>query len=281
MTDEHALTTWAQPAMSVEDAVHAYQKMAQFVKAALHDGVDYGTIPGTSKPTLYKPGAEKLNKFFGLKPHFDTISERQDWEKGFFYYHIRCNLYRADELIANADGACNSLEKKYRYRNIPEFKASEEERAKAIRKETRTAKTGKPYVMLTVENPDPYDLDNTILKMAQKRAFVAATLLAVNGSEYFTQDLEDIIDAEFVEVEKKPEPKPEPAQYSQEQIGAVLANTQAGSEDNALKFLHAGKVPAGSTVEQIASFCQLYTENAKTMKKDAAMADARKVLPPK
>jgi hypothetical protein len=34
---------------------------------------------------------------------------------------------------------------------------------------------------------------NTIQKMAQKRALIAATLLAVNGSEFFTQDIEDRI----------------------------------------------------------------------------------------
>jgi hypothetical protein len=32
---------------------------------------------------------------------------------------------------------------------------------------------------------------NTIQKMAQKRALIAATLLAVNASEFFTQDLEE------------------------------------------------------------------------------------------
>jgi hypothetical protein len=39
---------------------------------------------------------------------------------------------------------------------------------------------------------------NTVKKMAQKRALVCATLLAVNASEFFTQDLEDqIIEASF------------------------------------------------------------------------------------
>ena len=42
-----------------------------------------------------------------------------------------------------------------------------------------------------IPNPDIYDLVNTIDKMAQKRALIAATLIAVNASEFFTQDMED------------------------------------------------------------------------------------------
>ncbi|MCA1557373.1 MAG: hypothetical protein LC731_02405, partial [Acidobacteria bacterium] len=42
-------------------------------------------------------------------------------------------------------------------------------------------------------NPDIADQVNTIQKMSQKRALVAATLLAVNASEFFTQDVEDMM----------------------------------------------------------------------------------------
>jgi hypothetical protein len=42
-----------------------------------------------------------------------------------------------------------------------------------------------------ISNPDAADLVNTIQKMAQKRALIAATLIAVSASEFFTQDVED------------------------------------------------------------------------------------------
>jgi hypothetical protein len=42
-----------------------------------------------------------------------------------------------------------------------------------------------------IPNPDVADLVNTIQKMAQKRALVAATLIATSASEFFTQDVED------------------------------------------------------------------------------------------
>jgi hypothetical protein len=47
--------------------------------------------------------------------------------------------------------------------------------------------------------------------MAQKRALIAAVLIATNASDYFTQDMEDFIDADFFDapvVEKKKEPEP-------------------------------------------------------------------------
>ena len=42
-----------------------------------------------------------------------------------------------------------------------------------------------------IPNPDVADLVNTIQKMAQKRALVAATLIATSASEFFTQDVEE------------------------------------------------------------------------------------------
>ena len=42
-----------------------------------------------------------------------------------------------------------------------------------------------------IPNPDGADVVNTIQKMAQKRALVAATLIATSASEFFTPDVED------------------------------------------------------------------------------------------
>ncbi|HYY58986.1 MAG TPA: hypothetical protein VE842_16775, partial [Pyrinomonadaceae bacterium] len=44
-----------------------------------------------------------------------------------------------------------------------------------------------------VPNAEIADQVNTIQKMGQKRSLIAATLLAVNASEFFTQDVEDFV----------------------------------------------------------------------------------------
>lgn len=68
----------------------------------------------------------------------------------------------------------------------------------------KATKTGKQYdaweidsTMYRVPNDDIASQANTILKIAQKRAYIAAVLIGVNASEFFTQDLEDldIVDA--------------------------------------------------------------------------------------
>ncbi len=43
-----------------------------------------------------------------------------------------------------------------------------------------------------IPNPDVIGQKNTIMKMAQKRAFVGAMLIATGASEFFTQDIEDM-----------------------------------------------------------------------------------------
>jgi hypothetical protein len=72
----------------------------------------------------------------------------------------------------------------------------------SIRQEIKTGKYG-DYTVYVVPNSEPYDLVNTLQKMAQKRALVAAVLITTNASEFYTQDIEDmnIIEGEWHESE--------------------------------------------------------------------------------
>jgi hypothetical protein len=198
------------PALTMDEAAHRYNMVVEYTKKLMTEGKDYGVIPGTgTKPTLLKPGAEKLCSLFGLFPDFETLKEIEDFDKGLFFYREKCTLYRNGEPIASGVGSCNSKEKKYRYRNVYESKASDEEKAKAVSVETRTGKYG-PYKVYKIENPEPFELVNTIDKMAQKRALVAATLIATNASEFFTQDIEDMdfVEGTFSDVDETEQPEP-------------------------------------------------------------------------
>lgn len=208
---ELSITTHAglMPALTIGDAVDRYNIVVEFTKAIMKPGQDYGVIPGTDKPTLLKPGAEKLCSLFGLAPDFVIVESIVDFDKGLFYYHYKCRLSRDGFPVGEGEGSANSMEKKYRYRNIPEWKATDEEKERAIRIETRKSKKGNDYKVVVLENEEPFDLINTLQKMAQKRALVAATLIAANASEFFTQDVEDMVTIEghFVE-DTQPEPPP-------------------------------------------------------------------------
>jgi hypothetical protein len=184
----------------------------------LRRDVDYGQIPGTDKLTLLKPGAEKLTTFFGLSTRFQVIERIEDWTgarhdgEPFFYYLYRCQLNRGDLLVAEADASCNSRETKYRYREAQRTCPSCGQAAIIKGKEEygggwicfkKKGGCGAKYASgdASIEsqtvgrifNPDIADQVNTIQKMSQKRALVAATLLAVNASEFFTQDVEDML----------------------------------------------------------------------------------------
>jgi hypothetical protein len=68
--------------------------------------------------------------------------------------------------------------------------------AKPVTIEFRSGKTGPGWEIdlstYRIPNEDTPSQANTILKMAQKRAFIAAVLFATGASEYFTQDLDDM-----------------------------------------------------------------------------------------
>ena len=127
----------------------------QLVQSQLKQNHDYGVIPGTPKPTLLKPGAEKILMLMGLRSEFEIVDSTRDFEKGFFQYQVRCKLYRGDTLITEGLGAANTKESRYL-------------------------------------KHDPYTIDNTVLKIAKKRALIDAVLLVASLSEVFTQDIEDI-----------------------------------------------------------------------------------------
>lgn len=229
------------PVVNLQQALQRYQQMKDFVDKVLKPSVDYGIIPGTTKNTLLKPGAEKLAWLFGLHPVFSPVSITEDWTgkdhdgEPFFNYRMACALYRGNRLVVQADGSCNSHEKKYRYRDSqrkcpncgkptlfqskkdPEFYCWAKKGgcgATFPLTDERITKqeTGQ------IPNPDVADLANTLLKMAEKRALIAAVLIGANASEWFTQDVEDFIDGSFVDTGtgEVRQPQQQPAQPGQQ-----------------------------------------------------------------
>lgn len=139
----------------VQATMNKITQFQQVIQNTLHQGHDFGVIPGTDKPTLLKPGAEKILMMMGLRSEFEIVDSTRDFEKGFFQYQVRCKLIRGELLITEGLGACNTRERKYL-------------------------------------KMDPYTMDNTVLKMAKKRALVDAALLVASLSDVFTQDIEDL-----------------------------------------------------------------------------------------
>lgn len=261
------------PALSIQEAVQRYNTVMEFTRTVMKEDKDYGIIPGTgTKATLLKPGAEKLCSLFGLSPKFVVLDKILDFERGLFYFQYDCQLYdRRGNLVGSGIGSCNSREKKYRYRSIPEFKASEEEKALAVRRETRTSKKGNQYTVLVLENQEPFDLVNTLDKMAQKRSLIAAVLIAANASEFFTQDIEDIetVDGEYRDLaESPPGPADPPAPAKRKSRNPAPANG-----DNPVAWLQdAGAAPDGFSAAGMLKLSPWAGRDKKEIDKDALIA---------
>lgn len=178
--------------------------LKKFVKSQLIKGTDYGNIPGTNdKDVLFKPGAEKLASFFGLREKFEEIDRQEDFGKPFFRYYKRCRLYQIvwvdgvqhDVFIGEGEGEANSYESKWRYRWLYENQLpSDFDRKSAVTKRKWSHKYKKWDVMYRLDNEDIFSQVNTIIKIANKRAYLDAVLRATRTSEFFTQDLEDTED---------------------------------------------------------------------------------------
>lgn len=177
--------------VEVSQVAKTLGKINQFqivVQQTLKKGHDYGEVGGVTKPTLLKPGAEKILMLMGLSSEYDIIEKVEDYDKGIFAYTIKCTLCKNGQKITEGVGSCNSKEDKYRWRWV-----KEDDLPIGTDKNTIKSKVdnwGK--TKYKVENDDICSQANTILKMAKKRAQIDATLTVASLSEIFTQDVEDM-----------------------------------------------------------------------------------------
>lgn len=128
--------------------------ISEYIKSAMVEGKDYGsiTIKGTkSKPSLFKPGAEKFCGLFKIRPTF-----RRDDE--------------TVEMLGNIPGILAYVCELVDSRGI------------VIGEGRGTAKTD--------PKGGDFDINKQV-KIAQKRAQVDAVLRTGGLSDFFTQDMED------------------------------------------------------------------------------------------
>lgn len=258
-------------------AVNEFQKV---VHQLLIEGADWGVIPGTQKPTLLKPGAEKITKLLGLADHYEIVAKQEDWEKPFFRYVMRADLVHINTgvIISQGFGECNSMESKYRWREskrkCPNCGAEAIIQGKpeygggwlCFKKQGGCGAKfplGDPKIesqkIGRVENEDIYSQVNTILKMAKKRALVDAALSAGRLSNIFTQDMEDMPLAdketgEIIEATAKVasvEPNPVPAASTDPVMAQLKKDLDALGWTGVVSWLRARFNASGTKVSEI------------------------------
>jgi hypothetical protein len=158
-----------RPVVSPAALIEAHKEAADVLRSALEDGRDYGAIPGAGpKKVLLKPGAERLCVAFGLQPVYSLLSSEADHDRevhysdrrrgaatstGLYRFVVKAQLTRDGVVVGEGIGSCSTMEQKYVSR--------------------------------------PRDSENTVLKMAKKRALVDAVLGTLSLSDRFTQDVGD------------------------------------------------------------------------------------------
>ncbi len=200
----------------------------EVMKAAMKKDEHYGVIPGTgTKPTLLKAGAEKLCFTFRLDAQFES---ENFYDGEHLTVKSKCVLTHipTGQRVGSGEGMCSTRESKYAYRTkarrCPSCKAEAIIKGKAEygggwvcwkkkdgcgtsyaedAKEITSQETGR------VPNEDLADQYNTVLKMSNKRALVAATLVTTAASDCFTQDIEDM--KEFIKEDNPPPRRPGPS----------------------------------------------------------------------
>ena len=97
------------PVMDLRLAKQRLSEFQEFVHEYLRDGEDFGIIPGTPKPTLYKSGADKLCELYGLSASYTILSKVEDFDRGLFDYTIECVLVSrvTGQVVSSGLGCCS------------------------------------------------------------------------------------------------------------------------------------------------------------------------------
>lgn len=165
--------------LSVAQMREMLATVVEYKEEILQDKVDYQVIPGTKKPSLLKAGAEKLAFAFNLSSANEIVSEIEDYFREWEY----------DKPVYRWEGKKKTLIRTDRVKARGFF-------AYKVKCTLSSKATGQPWAdaigeFSSVEKGREDAPANTILKMAEKRAYNAAVLNATFASGQFTQDMED------------------------------------------------------------------------------------------
>lgn len=210
-----------QPAMELAQAVDLFNRIARFTKEAMEPEIDFGHIPGIEKPTLLKPGSEKLCLWFNLEPEAEYRTKTEIHQSIKFGEVISVTaraVYRdkTGRVRGVYEANCNTAEDKYQHGGkwIPQWELPDDFDfgSKMVEVKTVPKKAGGTFKKYRLkDSANPWNFYNTVMKMAQKRSDVGALLMATATSGIFSQDVEDFKNGEFGTKPKAAEKKTEPS----------------------------------------------------------------------
>jgi len=184
-------------------------RIQEIMEAVMKKDIHYGVIPGCKKPSLYKAGAEKIALTFriAVSSVVEDLSAPDEIK-----YRVTCEARCDNRFLGSAVGICSSSEEKYKWRKPvcdEEFDETQEDRKRV---KWAHGRGGDVYQQKQIRT-SPADVENTILQMADKRAYVADIRKVTAASDVFAMDIEDL-PPEMIQNDgcqkpdiKKPQPK--------------------------------------------------------------------------
>lgn len=178
----------AKPLTAAEMRGHV-NRVQEVMQAVMQKDVHFGIVPGSKKPSLYKPGAEVLAVAFHIAPSF-KVEDLSDGDQIRYRVTATGTHQTTGIVLGEGMGECSSSEEKYKWRRA--VCKEEWDVTPADRRRVKFS-TYQGKVQLTDQvRTEPADIANTVLKMAIKRAQVAMCLNVTAASDCFTQDIEDL-----------------------------------------------------------------------------------------
>jgi hypothetical protein len=233
-------------AVDIRQRVNLVQEI---MRSLMKQDTHYGVIPGTKKPSLYKPGAEMLCVTFRIADKYEVEDLTVN---GMARYRVRCiGVHQiTDVVLGEGLGECSSHEEKYKWRGAicdEEFDITPENQRR-IKFNKAYGKVEKKQQLRT----ESADQANTILKMACKRAKIAMTLNVTGASDIFTQDLEDLPEELRHDEAGEPTLSPLATKWIDAANAATTASDLVEVWKQAVKEINAAKdVSASNAVKEV------------------------------
>jgi len=178
MTTNKALTVTEQRVARIRGEIALSDALVQNV---LEPGIDYGIHPGTRSQALKDPGANTIINAFNCYPKAEVLFREVSNDR--IAYVIDIALISREDGLAKSTGtgAASTKETRYGYRWVSDPEEF------GFDRESLKKRTDRGNTTYRIDNPDWSELENTILKMARKRAEVDAAMALPGVSRFLAK----------------------------------------------------------------------------------------------
>jgi hypothetical protein len=202
-------------ALQVERETQMRHIMHEYMTKAMKAGHHYYSFKEGDKPAITQEGAHAICSLLKCVIGRPEINETYH-DDSHLSVRARVSIFNQDgNEVATGDGICSTRESKYAYRWIWDNEVPSGVDVSTLKSKSGQKKGGGKWTQYQMPNQDLPDLYNTVLKMAVKRAKVAAVRQLPLVSELFVAE-EDVEDGDKQQaISNKPKAEPQNTQNTQ------------------------------------------------------------------